>query len=105
MPAIYESGSRLSPPPIPRHINGTVSAHFLATGTPAERGRWPVQYEERQMNNHENGNLGIAIGAFAVLAALFFIATGGSFGGKTTVESDKDLPPVTSMTAPGETGR
>ena len=45
------------------------------------------------MNNNENGNLGIAIGAFAVLAALFFIATGGSFGGKTTVESDKDLPP------------
>ena len=57
------------------------------------------------MNNNENGNLGIAIGAFAVLAALFFIATGGSFGGKTTVESDRDLPPVASLTAPGEIGR
>jgi hypothetical protein len=57
------------------------------------------------MNNRENGNLGLAIGAFAVLAALFFITTGGSFGGKTTVEGDKDLPPVASLTAPGEIGR
>ena len=32
--------------------------------------------------NNENGNLGIVVGAFAVLAALFFIATGGIFGGK-----------------------
>jgi hypothetical protein len=55
--------------------------------------------------NNENGNLGILLGAFAVLAALFFIATGGSFGGKTTVESDKDLPPVASLSAPGEPGR
>jgi hypothetical protein len=57
------------------------------------------------MNKNETNNLGIAIGAFAVLAALFFIATGGSFGGKTTVEGDKDLPPVASLTAPGEIGR
>jgi hypothetical protein len=57
------------------------------------------------MNKRENGNLGLVIGAFAVLAALFFISTGGSFGGKTTVESDKDLPPVASLVAPGEVGR
>jgi hypothetical protein len=57
------------------------------------------------MNNSENSNFGIALGTLAVLAALFFIATGGSFGGKTTIESDKDLPPVASLTAPGEVGR
>jgi hypothetical protein len=55
--------------------------------------------------NSENGNLGLALGAFAALAALFFIVTGGSLGGKTTIEGDKDLPPVASLTAPGEIGR
>jgi hypothetical protein len=57
------------------------------------------------MNTNENSNFGIALGTLAILAALFFITTGGSFGGKTTVEGDKDLPPVASLTAPGEVGR
>jgi hypothetical protein len=54
--------------------------------------------------NNENGRMGVAFGAFVLLAAALFIATGGSLGGKTTIESDKDLPPVASLTAPGEVG-
>jgi hypothetical protein len=54
--------------------------------------------------NNQNGGLGMAFGAFIALAALFFIATGGSLGGKKTIESDKDLPPVASETAPGKIG-
>jgi hypothetical protein len=57
-----------------------------------------------QNNNGQNGSLGIAFGAFVALAALFFIVTGGSLGGKKTVEGDKDLPPVASETAPGQIG-
>lgn len=49
-----------------------------------------------------NNSLGVAVGAFAVLAALVFIATGGSLGGKKTVEGDHDLPPIASETAPGK---
>jgi hypothetical protein len=55
--------------------------------------------------NNQNGGLGLVFGAFVLLAAILFIATGGSLGGKTTIESDKDLPPVASLTAPGEVGR
>ena len=51
-----------------------------------------------------NGGLGIAFGAFVALAALFFIVTGGSLGGKKTIEGDQDLPPVASETAPGQIG-
>jgi hypothetical protein len=54
--------------------------------------------------NKQNGGLGVAFGAFVALAALFFIATGGSMGGKKTIEGDKDLPPVASETAPGKIG-
>jgi hypothetical protein len=49
-----------------------------------------------------NNSLGVAVGAFVVLAALVFIATGGSLGGKKTVEGDHDLPPIASETAPGK---
>ena len=51
--------------------------------------------------NSQNGGLGLAFGAFVALAALFFIATGGSLGGKKTIESDRDLPPVATGAEPG----
>lgn len=50
--------------------------------------------------NKQNGGLGVAFGAFLLLAAVLFIATGGSLGGKKTIESDKDLPPVATGAAP-----
>ena len=46
--------------------------------------------------NNQNGGIGVAIGAFVLLAAVVFIATGGSLGGKKTIEGDHDLPPVAS---------
>jgi hypothetical protein len=52
--------------------------------------------------NDRQGGIGILVGALVVLAAVVFIATGGSLGGKKTVESDRDLPPVASETAPGD---
>jgi hypothetical protein len=54
--------------------------------------------------NGPNRGLGLVFGAFVVLAALIFIVTGGSLGGKKTVDGDEDLPPVASETAPGEVG-
>jgi hypothetical protein len=42
----------------------------------------------------ENGHLGLLIGGFVALMALLFIFSGGSLGGKTTVDSDRDLPPI-----------
>jgi hypothetical protein len=60
---------------------------------------------EKCVMNNQNGGMAVAFGAFVLLAAILFISTGGSLGGKTTIESDKDLPPVASLTAPGEVGR
>ena len=40
------------------------------------------------------GLLGIILGGIVAVAALLFIFSGGSLGGKTTVEGDRDLPPI-----------
>lgn len=42
----------------------------------------------------EYGGLAIILGAIVALGVVIFIATGGILGGKTTVTSDSDLPPV-----------
>lgn len=47
-----------------------------------------------------NGSFGLILGGVAVAAAAFFILTGGELGGKKTVESDADLPPVVSTAPP-----
>ena len=39
---------------------------------------------------------GIILGGIVVMAAAVFILGGGEWGGKKTVEGDRDLPPVTS---------
>lgn len=52
--------------------------------------------------NKEQGSLGILVGTLIAIAALFFVVTGGSMGGKKTIESDRDLPPVASGAAPGK---
>ena len=44
--------------------------------------------------NRSNGYFGIILGGLVAVAAVTFVLTGGQFGGKTTVESDNDLPPV-----------
>ena len=40
------------------------------------------------------GLFGIILGGIVAVAALLFIFSGGSLGGKTTVEGDQDLPPI-----------
>ena len=42
----------------------------------------------------ENGTFGIVVGGLVALAAAVFILSGGELGGKKTVESDEDLPPI-----------
>jgi hypothetical protein len=42
----------------------------------------------------ENGMFGIVLGSIVALMAMMFIFSGGSLGGKTTVEGDQDLPPI-----------
>jgi hypothetical protein len=55
-----------------------------------------------EMDKQQQGGVGFVVGALVVLAAVVFIVTGGSLGGKKTIESDRDLPPVASETAPGK---
>jgi hypothetical protein len=55
--------------------------------------------------NKQNGGMGVALGAVALLAAVIFIATGGSLGGKKTIEGDRDLPPVASPSSPSTVGQ
>jgi len=38
--------------------------------------------------------LGLIVGGVVAMGALLFILTGGELGGKTTVTSDHDLPPI-----------
>jgi hypothetical protein len=43
-----------------------------------------------------NGNLGVILGALIAIAAVAFLLSGGENFGKKTVNSDADLPPVTT---------
>jgi len=43
-----------------------------------------------------NGQLGAILGALIALAVAVFLLNGGEHFGKTTVNSDADLPPVAS---------
>ena len=43
---------------------------------------------------NENGKFGLVLGGIVAMIAMTFIFSGGWLGGKTTVEGDKDLPPV-----------
>ncbi len=49
------------------------------------------------MPDNRNGTLGLILGGIIALAAAIFILTGGEYGGKKTVQSDDDLPPVTNQ--------
>lgn len=40
--------------------------------------------------------LALMLGALVALGVVVFISTGGTLGGKTTVQGDQDLPPVTT---------
>ena len=42
----------------------------------------------------DNGFFGMIVGGIVALAAVIFIISGGELGGKKTIESDRDLPPV-----------
>jgi len=47
-------------------------------------------------NNGSIGRLGAVLGALIALAVAVFLLNGGEYFGKKTVNSDADLPPVTS---------
>ena len=42
----------------------------------------------------QKGGIGLMLGALVAVAAFVFIVTGGSYGGKKTIDGDEDLPPV-----------
>ena len=46
------------------------------------------------MMDKDTGRLGLIVGCVVALGAAIFILSGGDLGGKTTVASDRDLPPV-----------
>ncbi|MFN3659076.1 MAG: hypothetical protein ACK4UO_17665 [Pseudolabrys sp.] len=49
------------------------------------------------MNGNGNtGRFGLVVGGIVALIAAIFIFSGGELGGKKTVESDRDLPPIAS---------
>ena len=45
-------------------------------------------------------SLGLFVGILVVIGAAIFILSGGNLGGKKTVASDRDLPPVASLDRP-----
>lgn len=47
--------------------------------------------------NMNSNTVGIIIGGIVALVAALFILSGGDLGGKKTIESDKDLPPVSDQ--------
>ena len=46
--------------------------------------------------NTDNRFFGMIIGGIVVVAIVIFVFSGGELGGKKTIESDDDLPPVTN---------
>jgi hypothetical protein len=46
--------------------------------------------------NKDTGLFRLVVGGIVALAAAVFIFSGGEFGGKKSIESDRDLPPVTT---------
>ena len=53
-------------------------------------------------NNGSNGALGVILGGIAVVAATFFILTGGELSGNKKVGGDADMPPVAMHGTPGD---
>jgi hypothetical protein len=54
----------------------------------------PSQAAKSLDMKNETGRFGIVVGGIVALVAIFFIFSGGSLGGKTTIEGDQDLPPI-----------
>jgi hypothetical protein len=46
----------------------------------------------------QKGSIGLMLGALVAVVAFAFIVTGGTYGGKKTVDGDEDLPPVATGT-------
>ena len=75
--------------------SATISADFRTHDAAPE----PRASGERWVNvmkNDGSGTFGIIVGGVVAAIAVIFILTGGELGGKKTVESDQDLPPVTT---------
>ena len=45
-------------------------------------------------------SLGLFVGILVEIGAAIFILSGGNLGGKKTVTSERDLPPVASLDRP-----
>jgi len=50
--------------------------------------------------DQDTRNIGLFVGVLVALGAALFILSGGDLGGKKTVASDRDLPPVASLDRP-----
>jgi hypothetical protein len=66
------------------------------TGVDAFAGTCAHRRRCTAMMDKNTGRLGLIVGCIVALGAAIFILSGGDLGGKTTVASDRDLPPVAS---------
>jgi len=73
--------------------NGPISAWFFAQIAAHTTLQKPADVGPNVMNK-DFGTFGLVIGGIVALAAAIFIFTGGQLGGKKTVDSDEDLPPI-----------
>ena len=78
--------------------NGPNSAYILVDVSPGARLQ---EFQSRggrlgRVINTDNRFFGINFGSIVVVAIVIFIFSGGELGGKRTIESDDDLPPVTT---------
>jgi hypothetical protein len=54
----------------------------------------PFGSQEISSMKNETRTWGLILGGLVALAAVLFIFSDGSLGGKTTVSGDRDLPPI-----------
>jgi hypothetical protein len=70
--------------------------HDSLFGNGFRRGSVELARARRQAMKKDNGSFGLIIGGIVALAAVMFIYSGGTLGGKKIVEGDQDLPPIAS---------
>lgn len=61
---------------------------------PLNRGHTAALAAKRGPVMQGYSGLALMLGALVALGMVMFIATGGTLGGKITVQGDRDLPPV-----------
>jgi hypothetical protein len=78
--------------------SGLQMSCFLELSEHSRAGRVVASNSRNSAMEKQKGGIGLMLGALVAVAAFAFIVTGGTYGGKKTVDGDEDLPPVATGT-------